>query len=656
MRVTSLLSQSSDQTPAAAGPERMRLACAALGSLLVANSYLVQWLLSPGPEVVAASALFGALLLGTPPLRNSFRSLRRGEYGINELVSLALLAALASGDYQTVGVMAFFMVAGELIESRTAAGARAAIEALVRYTPTRARRLMPMGEEEVPAAALRPGDLIRVWPGDTLPADGRIRAGLSTLNEAGITGESLPVDKGEGEAVFAGAQNLTGVLEVEVTRAGADTTLGRVRDLILAAEQTKLPIMRLIDRYVGYYTPLVLVLGLMVWMVTHDLTRVIAVLVIACPCAFILATPTAMVAGLAAASRLGVLIKNVAELELAARVQAFLFDKTGTLTRRRLQVARLAGVEGIKPAELLRWTASVGQHSHHPVVRAVVECARDVGLPLAEATEVRESQGLGLTGLVERVEIRAGRESWLRAEGVECPNSPLLPASESEPLSQLHVARAGRVVGVIGLRDQVRPEARESLTALRRLGTCQIVMVTGDRTPVAAQVAREVGCDAVHAECLPHEKVEQVRRLRARGYQVAVVGDGVNDAPALAAGDLGIAMGAAGSDVAIHSASIALMNNDLRRLPFLVELSRATRRTINQNFLIGLAFIVGRLTLAVLGYINPIVAAILHNSGSLLVVFNSARLVRSGEAIEPTPTGTAAPALERAPLPAVQPS
>jgi Cd2+/Zn2+-exporting ATPase len=513
----------------------------------------------------------------------------------------------------------------------------------------RARRLTPAGEEEVPAAVLPSGDLIRVRPGDALPADGRMRAGRSALNEASITGESLPVDKGVGESVFAETQNLTGALEEVLTRAGEGTTLGRVRALILAAEQTKLPIMRLIDWYVGDYTPLVLVIRLVVWMFTHELSRMISVLVIACPCAFILGTPTAMVAAIAAASRLGLLIKNVAELELAARVHAFVFDKTGTRTQGRLQVVWLASLEGVKPAELLRRAVLAEQHSHHPVARAIVECAGDVGLPLAEATEVRESPGLGLTALVQGVKIRAGRESWLRAQGVESPGSSLLPASQSELLSLLQVAREGRAVGVIGLRDQVRPEARESLAALLWVGVSQIVMVTGDRTPVGTQVARQVGYDAVHAECLPHEKVEQVRRLRARGWPVAVVGDGVNDASALAAGGLGIAMGAAGSDVAIHSASILLMNNDLHRLPFLVELSRATRRTINQNFLIGLVFIVGGLTLAALGYIHPIVAAILHNSGSLRVVFHSARLVRSGEAIEPTPANAAAPALEQHP-------
>lgn len=657
MQVTSLLSTTDAPGAPPPGFSRGRVALLGVGTFLTLNSYLVQWLFGGPAEVVSASALAGALLLGGPLLFNSARSLHRGEYGINELVSLAILASGASADYQTAGVVAWFMVVGELIETRTAAGARASIEALVRHTPTHARRLAPSGnEEQVPASALRPGDVLRLRPGDHLPADGIIRSGRTALNEATITGESLPVDKAEGQEVFAGSHNLTGVLEVEVTRAGEDTTLGRVRHLILTAEQTKLPFMRLIDRYVGFYTPLVLLLGLMVWMFSHDLQRVIAVLVISCPCAFVLATPTAMVAAIAAAARLGVLIKNVAELELAARVRAFLFDKTGTLTTGRLRVAHLQVADGVKPAELVHLAASAEQHSNHPVARAVVECAREVNLPLAGAAQVRETPGLGLQATVGHHDVRVGRLRWLTEAGIAQPPSLSTRPTDADGLSLLHVARDGQCIGAIGLRDQIRSEAAASLDALRRAGIRHLGMITGDREAVARHVAQAVACDEVHADCLPQDKVAAVQKLKARGWRVAVVGDGVNDAPALAAGDLGIAMGAAGSDVAIHSASIALMNSDLRRLPFLVELSKHTRRTINQNFLIGLAFIVGGLSLAAFGYINPIVAALLHNSGSLLVVFNSARLVRSGEELEPVPAGDVRPEVNQSLAPAALPS
>jgi Cd2+/Zn2+-exporting ATPase len=552
-----------------------------------------------------------------------------------------VLAAFASGEsqvggYQTAGIIAFFMLLGELIETRTAAGARASIESLIRLTPTRARRLGSQGDEtEIPASELVVGDTIRVRPGDNVPADGVIVTGQGSFNQANITGESLPIDKKPGDEVFAGTQNLTGVLEIKVNRAGTDTTLGRVRELILAAEKTKLPIMRIIDQYMVYYTPLVLVIAALVWAFTGQIDRVIAVLVVACPCAFILASPTAMVAALSAAARLGILIKNVGDIEIAARINAFVFDKTGTLTTGRLAVSRLAPLDGTKPAELLRIAASAERHSNHPTARALIQLATEAAVPLAEPADFTETAGRGIKASVDGATIVIGRAQWLRDNAVAGDFAASVDLNETEGFSLIFVARQGRCIGWIGLQDQTRTEARASLEALKELGARRIAMVSGDRQPVAARVAKEIGVEEVVAECLPQNKVEFVRQFKGRGYRVAVVGDGVNDAPALAAGDMGIAMGAAGSDVAIHSATIALMNSDLRRLPFLVRVSRQTRAVINQNFLFGVVFILGGLSAGAFGYLNPIVAALLHNAGSLIVVFNSARLVRLGEELEP---------------------
>ncbi|MBM3829903.1 MAG: cadmium-translocating P-type ATPase [Verrucomicrobia bacterium] len=636
MQVTSLLSQQDN----AAAPEvaaqaavQQKLALTAFGLLLVVNAYFAEWFLH-NFRIASGSAMIGALILGWPIVSTSIRDLRRGQLGINELVSLAVVAAFATGDYKTAGLVAFFMLVGEIIESRTAAGARASIESLVRLTPSKARRITPAGLEEVPASELRAGDMLRVRPGDNIPADGVITDGASTVNQANITGESLPAEKKSGDDVFAGTINLTGVLDLRVTHAGQDTTLGRVRDLILAAEQTKLPIMRLMDQYMSFYTPLVLVMAALVWAFTSDLTRVISVLVVACPCAFILATPTAMVAAISAAARLGVLIKNIADLELAARINAFIFDKTGTLTTGQLSVARLAPVNGLSAAELLRLTIGAEQFSNHPTARAVARLAQEAGVPAPTATEFREAAGRGVEARVDGVRVLVGRAAWLREHGV--PETALTAdLGEAEGHSLLFVARDGALAGWLALRDETRSESATALRELTAAGVRRIAMVSGDRQPVAARVAKEVGCPEVAAECLPQDKVSYVRALKAKGYRVAVVGDGVNDAPALAAGDLGIAMGAAGSEVAIHSATIALMNSDLRRLPFLIELSRGARRVINQNLLIGVVFILGGLVMAGLGYLNPIIAAILHNAGSLLVVFNSARLVRLGEHLEP---------------------
>jgi Cd2+/Zn2+-exporting ATPase len=625
-----------------------------LGVVLIVNSFLVEWILDRqlvavdptlGNPVTAISAALGALVLGVPILITAFKDLRRGVLSTNELVALAVTASFASGHYQEAGVVAFFMLVGEIIETRTAEGARMSIESLIKLTPTKARRISGGKEEEVAVKDLAIGDVIRVRPGDNVAADGVIVAGQGSFNQANITGESLPVDKKTGDDVFAGTQNLTGVLEIKVSRAGTDTTLGRVRELILAAEKTRLPIMRIVDQYMVFYTPLVLVIGALVWAFTQDLSRVIAVFIVACPCAFVLATPTAMVAALSAAARLGILIKNVADIELAAKINAFVFDKTGTLTSGKLAVSRLAPQDGVTPAELLHIAASAEKYSNHPTAKALATLAGEAGVPLVEPKDFAETAGRGIKASVDGATILIGRAQWLNDNGVGENFESAVDVDAHQGFSLLFIAKNGKFIGWVGLQDETRAEARESLAELKHSGVRRIAMVSGDRTPVAKRVGAEIGCEEVVGDCLPQNKVEFVRAMKAKGYRVAVVGDGVNDAPALAAGDLGIAMGAAGSEVAIHSATIALMNNDLRRLPFLVKLSRQTRTVINQNFLFGILFVIGGLTLAAMKYINPIVAAVLHVAGSLIVVFNSFRLVRSGEELEPhrAPTPTEPP-------------
>ncbi len=668
MQVTSLLSRTEydhtqDESCGECGHEHshtpVRLQQTVLGLIFIINSFVIDWIYGKGGTVAGFSAMIGAIILGYPIVWTSLKDLRRGILTTNELVALAVIAAFSSGNYQEAGLVAFFMLLGEIIETRTAEGARLSIESLIKLTPTKARRIQRAAdilsaesgknpaaqnvvpptesrlEEEVATKDLAIGDVIRVRPGDNVAADGLIVTGQGSFNQANITGESLPVDKKPGDEVFAGTQNLTGVLEIRVSRAGQDTTLGKVRELILAAEKTKLPIMRIVDQYMGFYTPLVLLIAALIWAFTKDLERVIAVCVVACPCAFILATPTAMVAALSAAARLGILIKNVADIELAAKINAFVFDKTGTLTTGKLAVSRLAPLGETAPADLLRIAASAEKYSNHPTAKALAQLAGEAGVPLPEPQNFSETAGRGIKAEVDGKNIVVGRAQWLKDNGIADDFTASVDLKEAEGFSLIYVAQNGKCIGWVGLQDETRKEASQALVELKQAGVRRIAMVSGDREPVAARVAREIGCEEVVAECLPQNKVEFVRATKAKGYRVAVVGDGVNDAPALAAGDLGIAMGAAGSEVAIHSATIALMNNDLRRLPFLVKLSRQTRAVINQNFLLGILFVIGGLVLAAFGYINPIVAAIMHVVGSLIVVFNSFRLVRQGEELEP---------------------
>ncbi len=611
-----------------------------VGTAFVLNGYLAGWVYGANPLVADFSAAIGALILAMPIFISAIKDLMRGHMHMDELVALAVLAAMAQGDFRTAGVVAFFMLVSLMIEARTAQGAHAAIESLIRLTPTTARRIRAdAAEEEVPATQLAAGDRVRIRPGDNVPADGRIVAGETTLNEASITGESLPRDRATGDEVFAGTQNLTGAIEVEITRVGADTTIGRVRELILAAEKTRLPIMRIIDRYMKFYTPGVLMLAALVWFFTGDWSRVVSILVISCPCALILATPTAMVAALSASARHGILVKNVADLEGAADISCVVFDKTGTLTTGELGVVRLAPREGVKPSRLLHAAASAELFSKHPVAPALAALASKSGLKLDEPAGFREEAGRGASATVAGETILCGRASWLRERGLTDSGMDHADREETEGYSAIFVAANGQYLGWIGLQDQLRPESKEVIEELRELGMKRIAIVTGDRASVARRIAESIGAPEHIAECLPAQKVDFVNRAKREGFRVAFVGDGVNDAPALAAGDTGIAMGAAGSDAAIHSATVALMNNDLKRVPFFIRLSRMARAAVYQNLGVAILFILGGLALSGLGYLNPIVATIMHNTGSLIVVFNSARLIRLGEETDaPSPS------------------
>ncbi|MHC4394820.1 MAG: heavy metal translocating P-type ATPase [Planctomycetota bacterium] len=623
--------------------KQIRVSMALLGTLaggmLLINSILAGWFFY-GPDSFNTEflAMIGAILLGTPIVLHAAKSFIKRKPHMDELVALAIIAAFASQDYVAAGTVAFFMLLSELMESRTALGARASIESLIRLTPTRAMVLQEDGtEKEVKVSSLKTGDRIRVRPGDNIPADGEVAKGLSSVNEATITGESLPVDKVPGMQVFAGTNNLTGVLDITVTKAGKDTTLGKVQSLIIQAEQTKIPIMRIIDRYVRWYTPTILMIAGIVLFLTGDISRAITILVVSCPCALILATPTAMVAAISASARLGILIKNVADLEIAGNMTAMVFDKTGTITTGRLYVTKLTPTEGVEPGELLAVAASAEQMSKHPAARALQEVAREANLSLPATDNFQETPGKGVTASVDSTKIMVGRDTFLQENNVDMSGVSELALHEEQGVSTLYVAKGPVCIGWIGLQDKTRPEAQQAVTELLDIGIKRVTMLTGDRDEVANRVAAELACTDYKAHCLPQDKLTIVEQIKKDGHTVAVIGDGINDAPALAAGDLGIAMGAAGSDIAINSASIALMSDDLGRLPFLVRLSRKTRGVINGNLRFGVVFIILGVAAASAAWLTPIYAAVLHFAGSLIVVFNSARLVRYGEELDHQP-------------------
>jgi len=591
-------------------------------------------------------AILASLLLGTPIIIDATKGLF-GEGGLGarsshmeELIALAIIASFASGAYIECGSVAFFMLISSFIEDRTAVGARKTIESLIRITPTRAFKLTEHGEVPVEAKDLRPGDIVVVRPGDNIPGDGIIKAGSSTIDQANITGESVPVEKTAGDDVFSGTINESGRLEVEITRAGKDSTLGQVQKLILQAAETKPAVVRVLERYAAYYTPTVLMIAFIVYILSgYDLNKCISLLLIACPCAIILSGPTAMVAALSASARLGVMIKSVTDLEVARHITAIVLDKTGTLTVGKLSVTRMKPAQGVDGADLLQLCASLEESSKHPVARAVNNVARKANVELLPVEDFQEIAGRGVSGMVNGQTVLVGREKWLKEQGVDMS---ALQVDEDEGLSLLFVAQNNKAIGWIGLADTSRRGSAAAMEELAELGVQRRVMITGDLWSPARHIASEMNITDFEAEALPGHKLDMVGLLKEKGHTVAVVGDGVNDGPALAAGDISIAMGAAGSDVAIHSASIALMNNNLNRIAFLIRLSRRTMFVIRQNLIGVIFYILIMLVLLSMGHITPLVAAICHGVSSIAVVFNSARLIREGEDVVDTEIETEA--------------
>lgn len=614
---------------------RLRLGCVACGLVLLAVSLVGRWFRPGQEDVFALAAMIGLAIAATPVLYDALTSLKSDgfeatKYYMDQFVALAVLACFASGQYVTGAIVAAILITGQVLEERAVLGVEEAVNTLARLTRVKARRLRADAAEadSVDAADLQPGDRVRVLPGDTVPADGDIVSGHTTLDQKLITGESLPVEAAPGAKVFAGSVNLTGSFELTVAAAGDATVLGRVRGIVEEAKSSRAPVMRLIDDYTRYYLPLVLVIAGFTLFFTRELDRAIAVVIVAMPCAFVLASPTAMVAALAVASRLGILVKGARFFEAADTVDTVVFDKTGTLTTGRLRLVDLQPAAGFTADALLALAAAVESHSTHPVARAIVAAAGPRPAAHVELDDAEEAHGLGMKARVSGRTVLVGRRSWLQAKGV------MLPAEDAaSPVvaSAIYVAVDGAHAGTLFLADTLRPEALAAVAELRAAGIRRFVMLTGDHPTVAAAIAREAGLEEWRAHCLPAEKLAEVRRLKAQGRRVLVVGDGVNDAPALAAGDLGVAMGALGSSVAIQTADVALMSGDLRNLPRFLVLSRRTLGIVNQNLLWGLGFIAIFVALSAAGVVSPIGAAVLHEFGAFFVILNSARLLRFDE-------------------------
>jgi Zn2+/Cd2+-exporting ATPase len=599
---------------------QLTLAMLAAGLLCLAFA----WRFLAPDEAAVADLIAGlaALLVSVPVLAAAWESLRAPSlHGITDrLVAIAMIAAWATGDLMTAALLPIVMTLGHVLEERSLLGSREAIRALSRLADTTARRITRTGIETVHTNALRVGDLIELRAGDRLPADGIVRAGQASLDTASLTGESVPVDVGPGALVLAGSIDTDARLEVEVTRTGEQTILGRIIGLMREAERAKPPVTRLLERHAGHYLSLVLTIAAGVWFATGSAEATLAVLVAACPCALVLAAPATAIAAIAVAARHGLLIKGAGFLESLAEVNAIIFDKTGTLTTGDISLARALPQPGVATADLLGLAASLGAASNHPVSRAAARLA-----PADPSVNgVRESGGLGVVGTREGAQLAFGRPDLFARLGVSAPPPP----PHDGPVSG--VSAGGVFLGWLLFADHPRPEAAAALAELRGLGLTRQMLLTGDRAAVAHSIADTLGIGSIVAKAPPEEKMRKENAETEAGWRPLVVGDGINDALALKAGAVGVAMGAQGTDVALASADIVLMSSDLRRLATAIRLSRRCRRTLHVNVAIGLGWtivLVAAASFGALGAEGAIVAALLHNLSTFLGLANAGRLL-----------------------------
>lgn len=632
-------------TDSAQGGARLerKLFVALCGGMLLLVAWLGETAFGIEPAVAQIPAVLGAMILMVPMATGAVRELRAGRPSSDSLATLAVLAAIANQIYLAAGFLAFFLWLSELVLSRTAWGAQRAIRELLELTPDEARVVDASGaERETRRSELRVGDVVRVRPGENLPADGRVIRGTSNINQASLTGEAVPIEAQVGLSVYAGTTNLTGQLDIEVTAVAGDTTIGKVESLIREAEKSRSDRQELIERLASYYVPVVLMVAGLVWFFTSKsdqaairsqaAVRAITVLVVTCPGALLIAYPTAMVAAFASAARLGIMIKQTRTLESAARIDTVVLDKTGTLTTGRFSVSRLAPSEGSDGAGLLQAAADCEQSSNHPLARSILETAQRARITPESLTGYEEIHGRGVIArTISGSTLHAGRAHWLREVEPSAAAAINLVEARIPGMSSVHVLRDGRYLGAVGLEDKLRTNAAETVARLRQLGVRRVCIFTGDRLAVAKQVGEAVGVDTIEAECLPEEKHEELKYLLSRGHRVLVVGDGINDGPILASADVGVAMGLSGSDIATNSAGVALMNEDLRHIPFLLELASKARGVIAVNIAASLLLALVGLALAATGQIQIWVTPFYQAAAYIFVIANSLRLVRFGE-------------------------
>lgn len=544
------------------------------------------------------------------------------------LICIAMFAALAIGELFAAGEVAFIMALGALLEDATTNRAKKGLKKLISLAPTQGHRIREGKEEMIPAEEIRKGDVLRILPGETIPVDGKILTGETSVDQSIMTGESLPVDKAVGDEVFCGTINRFGAIDITATKVGEDSSLQKLIRMVEDAENRQAPMQRIADRVASWLVPVALLIAILAYVFTGNIVTGVTVLVVFCPCALVLATPTAIMAAIGQATKHGVIIKSGESLEKMGKVDTIAFDKTGTLTYGRLEVSDVISFDSsLTEKELLTITASAEAKSEHPLGKAIVAKAKGQGLPLTESEDFKMAAGKGISAKVSGRSLLCGNEKYLLEYGVTIDGQVhnIFEKLRAEGKASILVAENNVCIGVIALSDVLRPEAKDMVSRLTAMRT-STVLLTGDNKKTANYFAKQVGISEVRAELLPEEKVQNVEALREAGRKVCMIGDGVNDAPALKTADVGVAMGSIGSDIAVEAADIALMSDDISKIPYLKRLSNATVKTIKFSITLSMCINFVAIVLSLLELLTPVTGALVHNAGSCFVVLIAALL------------------------------
>lgn len=583
-------------------------------------------------DILFDPAWFSVLISGIPLLSLAIWRVIYNE-GMSKissalLISIAMIAAIAIGDVFAAGEVAFIMALGGILEDKTAERSKKGIKKLIGLTPQQGRVLNEGNEKMVNVEEIRVGDRLRVLPGEAIPVDGKIVVGATSVDQAIMTGESLPVDKEVGDNVYCGTINQFGAIDIEATNVGEDSSLQKLIRMVKDAENKQAKIQRVADRWAIWLVPAALLLAIITYLVTEDIVRGVTILVVFCPCALVLATPTAIMAAIGQATKHGIIIKSGEALEKMGKVDTIAFDKTGTLTHGSLEISDIIPLsDDISDDELLILVASAELRSEHPVGRAIVKHAKEKKLKLKDSLGFQMSAGKGIFAKVENKDLHCGNVSYLKENSIEISNkiSNILDNLQKQGKASILAAVDGICVGVIGLSDVLRNTANRMVADLNSMGT-QTILLTGDNHWTANYFAEQVGITSVQAGLLPEDKVNNIIKLLKDGKSVCMIGDGVNDAPALKAASVGVAMGAMGSDIAVEAADIALMSDDISKIPYLKRLSNATVRTIKFSIFLSLVINFLAIIMSFFGWLTPTTGALVHNAGSIFVVMIAAML------------------------------